>query len=193
MSTTLFVFCFILAGTIFSSHGAEVQGPPYNATAAFLSYGSYEMKYRNYLDDQIFGNYPCVSRWGGSDKRPDDPIKIKYMLRNYRGDPSTERKDIIVGFYNGEVNTFHYAASKSHNQKRKLIYLNETERCQVTKTYKKGKGSQAFSDCTLWMGYYKVDDNPPDECKKVYDNCGGSTKVQYHENCKYKPPEPKRH
>ncbi|XP_040070538.2 uncharacterized protein LOC115312201 [Ixodes scapularis] len=184
MSTSLFVSCFVLAGSIFSSHEASVKRPPYNATEAFLTNGTYCMKYRDYTNDKLFGNYSCVERWGGGDKRKEDPIKIKYMLRNDSRDPS-KRGDVIVGFYTNETNTFFYSTKESRTrQKRKLIYMNVLEECQVTKTYNTANGSGEFSGCTLWMGYHTVDKDPPTRCKKAYDKCGGQTKLEYHKSCK---------
>ncbi|XP_029826965.3 uncharacterized protein LOC115312199 [Ixodes scapularis] len=181
MSTSLFVSCFILAGSIFSSHEASVKRPPYNATEAFLTNGTYYMKYRNYTNDKLFGNYSCVSRWGGDDKLEEDPIRIKYRLENYRRDPLSKQEDVIVGFYANQSNTFYYTEESKKQQKRKLIYMNVSEQCQVTKTYNTGNGS----GCTLWMGAFKVDNDPPTRCEKAYKRCGGETKLQYHKSCKH--------
>ncbi|XP_029826964.2 uncharacterized protein LOC115312198 [Ixodes scapularis] len=181
MSTSLFVSCFVLAGSIFSSHEASVKRPRYNATEAFLISNTYCMKYRDYTNDRLFGNYSCVERWGGGDKREEDPIKIKYMLSNYSGDPLTKWGDVIVKFYDGETDTFFYSNKElKAQQKRKLIYMNVSEECQVTKTYNTAKRS----GCTLWMSYDTVEKDPPTRCKKVYDKCGGQTKLQYHSSCK---------
>uniref|UniRef100_V5HHR5 Putative secreted protein n=1 Tax=Ixodes ricinus TaxID=34613 RepID=V5HHR5_IXORI len=190
MTTGLFVFCFILAGAIFSSHAADVQTSPLNASWAFLTKDTYYMKYRDYWDDWVFFNFKCVSRWGGNDKRPSDPIKIQYYIKNYDKDPYGHQYEIKVLFYRSQMDKFYYNRWRwGKEQQRQLLYIDLEKQCHVTKTFY----NDTDSGCTLWMGYYKVDKDPPDECKKVYDNCGGSTKVQYHENCKYKPPEPKRH
>ncbi|XP_040070536.1 uncharacterized protein LOC120843286 [Ixodes scapularis] len=139
------------------------------------------MKYRDYTNDRLFGNYSCVDRWGGDDKREEDPIKIKYMLSNYGRDPYTKQGDVIVGFYANEPNAFFYTNKTSkRQQKRKLIYMNVSEQCQVTKTLNIEDGS----GCTLWMGYFTVENNPPRRCEKAYKNCGGQTKLQYHKSCK---------
>ncbi|XP_040070535.1 uncharacterized protein LOC120843284 [Ixodes scapularis] len=182
MSTSLFVSCFVLAGSIFSSHEASVKRQRYNATEAFLTNGTYYMKYRNYTNDRLFGNYSCVSRWGGDDKLEEDPIKILYRLENYSRDPLGKQDDVVVGFYAKESNAFFYDNGESRKQqKRKLIYMNVSEQCQVTKTYNTGNGP----GCTLWMGAPTVDNDPPKRCKKAYDKCGGQTKLQYHKSCKH--------
>ncbi|XP_029826963.2 uncharacterized protein LOC115312197 [Ixodes scapularis] len=181
MSTSLFVSCFILAGSIFSSYEASPKRPPYNATEAFLTNGTYCLKYRDYSNDRLFGNYSCVERWGGGDQRKGDPLKVKYMLSNYSGDPSTKTGEVIIGSYAKETNTFFYFNEESRKQqKRKLIYMNVSEQCQVTKTYNTANGP----GCTLWMGYYTVHKDPPSRCKKVYEKCGGQTKLEYRNDCK---------
>uniref|UniRef100_V5H9K9 Putative secreted protein n=1 Tax=Ixodes ricinus TaxID=34613 RepID=V5H9K9_IXORI len=180
MTTGLFVFCFILAGAIFSSHAADVQTSPLNASWAFLN-GSYYMKYRDYYNDWVFSNFNCASRWGGRDKRPGDPIKIRYMTKNYDKDPFGHEYEILVLFYRDEIDKFYYNMWRhGKEQKRQLIYLSLEEQCHVTKTYY----NESNSGCTMWMGYYKVDDNPPKKCQKAYDRCGGSTVVQYKKECK---------
>ncbi|XP_040070552.1 uncharacterized protein LOC120843298 [Ixodes scapularis] len=185
MTTGLFAFCFILAGAIFSSHASDAQTSPLNASWAFLN-GDYYMKYRDYENDWVFFNFKCASRWGGRDRRPGDPIRIQYMTKNYDGDPYGHQYEIKVLFYEHQMDKFAYDKwRKGKEQQRQLIYMDLKEQCQVTKTFY----NETNSGCTLWMGYYKVDGEPPTECEKVYKSCGGSTKVQYHDKCKYKPPK----
>ncbi|XP_029826962.2 uncharacterized protein LOC115312195 [Ixodes scapularis] len=184
MCTGLFVF-FILAAVLHSWHEVNAKKPPYNATEAFYTKGTYYMKYRNYMDDWAFRSYNCVSRWGGLDKRPGDPITIRYETKGYDGDPYGHQYEMIVLFDKTRSDMFYYDAWRHHKkQNRKLIYLNATEKCQVIKTFY-NKTSQG---CTLWMDYYTVDENPPTRCENVYKKCVGfeSTKIKYHDKCKYK-------
>ncbi|CAN7943254.1 unnamed protein product [Ixodes pacificus] len=143
------------------------------------------MKYRDYENDWVFFNFKCASRWGGRDRRPGDPISIRYETKNYSGDIYGHQYEIKVLFYE-ELDKFSYDRWRKSNGKQ-LIYMNLTEQCQVTKTF----NDENPVGCTLWMGYYKVDGSPSAECKDAYTSCGGSTKVAYHDKCKYKPP--KRH
>ncbi|XP_040070551.1 uncharacterized protein LOC8036329 [Ixodes scapularis] len=186
MITGLFAFCFILAGAIFSSHEANDEKSPLNATLAFYTKDTYYMKYRSYMDDWAFRSYKCVSRWGGLDKRPGDPVTIRYETKGYDGDPYGHQYEMTVLFNKTHSDTFYYNAWRHYEkQNRKLSYFNVTEKCQVIETFY----NETSQGCTLWMDYYRVDDNPPTECENVYNTCKGSqsTKIEYHENCKYKP------
>ncbi|EEC14213.1 secreted salivary gland peptide, putative [Ixodes scapularis] len=145
------------------------------------------MKSRDYWGDWVFTNFSCVSRWGGRDRRPSDPIRIRFETKDYSGDVYGHQYEIKVLFYNDKIDMFSYDSWRQGKvQTRQLIYMNLTEQCQVTKTFS-DKGNPL--GCTMWMGYYKVDGNPPKECEEVYTNCGGSTKLKYHDKCKYKPPK----
>ncbi|CAN8021965.1 unnamed protein product [Ixodes persulcatus] len=152
------------------------------------------MKYRDYRDDWVFTNFQCVSRWGGRDKRPSDPINIRYEKKDYTGDIFSRQYETLVLFYKNESDKFYYNVWRDYKgklapQKRQLIYMNLEEQCQVTKTFY----NESHSGCTLWMGYDKVDGSPPPQCEDVYNKCGGSTKLKYHDNCKYKPPPRNKH